>query len=278
MNQCLRLAGLLMLALLPFGCATAPEPVFVTEAQQVTTQALEPVNLDPIGLKQDLNGKFSRQLPPELADELMNDIQAQLANTKRFTKVLMNASDQETYIVEPRIESLSSYESPLNMDPTRKQVTYKARVRLDVKFMNTKGQIELVKSFSDDRKLDIKVPKKEVLAAQKNQDNFKRTVTIGFRATADRLGMSFNPSYEMGNISRINGKIAYVQINTTKLRKIPRKQQAVEVVDDNNQVLASIAELQIEDGNLSGRYFEKGGASIKEGMKVRARVNAMLLE
>ncbi|NJD36845.1 MAG: hypothetical protein FIA89_00760 [Geobacter sp.] len=278
MNQCLRLAGLLMLTLLPLGCATAPEPVFVTEAQQVTTQALEPVNLDSIGLKQDLNGKFSRQLPPELADELMNDIQAQLANTKRFTKVLMNASDQETYIVEPRIESLSSYESPLNMDPTRKQVTYKARVRLDVKFMNTKGQIELVKSFSDDRKLDIKVPKKEILAAQKNQDNFKRTVTIGFRATADRLGMSFNPSYEMGNISRINGKIAYVQINTTKLRKIPRKQQAVEVVDDNNQVLASIAELQIEDGNLSGRFYEKGGASIKEGMKVRARVNAMLLE
>jgi hypothetical protein len=267
-----------MLTLLPLGCATAPEPVFVTEAQQVTTQALEPVNLDSIGLKQDLNGKFSRQLPPELADELMNDIQAQLANTKRFTKVLMNASDQETYIVEPRIESLSSYESPLNMDPTRKQVTYKARVRLDVKFMNSKGQIELVKSFSDDRKLDIKVPKKEILAAQKNQDNFKRTVTIGFRATADRLGMSFNPSYEMGNISRINGKIAYVQINTTKLRKIPRKQQAVEVVDDNNQVLASIAELQIEDGNLSGRFYEKGGASIKEGMKVRARVNAMLLE
>jgi hypothetical protein len=38
MNQCLRLAGLLMLALLPFGCATAPEPVFVTEAQQVTTR------------------------------------------------------------------------------------------------------------------------------------------------------------------------------------------------------------------------------------------------
>jgi hypothetical protein len=32
-----------------------------------------------------------------MTDELMNDIQAQLANTKRFTKVLMNASDQETY-------------------------------------------------------------------------------------------------------------------------------------------------------------------------------------
>jgi hypothetical protein len=278
MNRYLRYAGFCLVALLPFGCATAPQTVYVTEAQQVTTMALEPVNLDAIGLRQDLGTKFNRQLPPEMTDELMNDIQAQLANTKRFTKVLMNASDQETYIIEPRIESLNSFESPMNMDPTRKLVTFKARVRLDVKFMNTKGQIELVKSYSDDRKLETKVPKREVMVAEKKQEFFKRVVTVGFRAAADRLGMGFNPSYEMGSISRVNGRIAYVQINTSKLRKVPKKQQAIEVVDDNNQVLASMGELQIEDGSISGRYFEKGGASVKEGMKVRARVNAMLLD
>lgn len=278
MNRYLRYAGLCLVALLPFGCATAPQTVYVTEAQQVTTMALEPVNLDSIGLKQDLGSKFSRQLPSEMTDELMNDVQAQLANTKRFTKVLMNASDQETYIIEPRIESLNSFESPMNMDPTRKLVTFKARVRLDVKFMNTKGQIELVKSYSDDRKLETKVPKREVMVAEKKQEFFKRAVTVGFRAAADRLGMGFNPSYEMGSISKVNGRIAYVQINTSKLRKVPKKQQAIEVVDDSNQVLASMGELQIEDGSISGRYFEKGGASIKEGMRVRARVNAMLLD
>ncbi len=278
MNRYLRYAGFCLMALLPFGCATAPETVYVTEAQQVTTMALEPVNLDSIALKQDLSSKFSRQLPSEMTDELMNDVQAQLANTKRFTKVLMNASDQETYIIEPRIESLNSFESPMNMDPTRKLVTFKARVRLDVKFMNTKGQIELVKSYSDDRKLETKIPKREAMAPEKKQEFFKRAVTVGFRAAADRLGMGFNPSYEMGSISRVNGRIAYVQINTSKLRKVPKKQQAIEVVDDNNQVLASMGELQIEDGSISGRYFEKGGASIKEGMKVRARVNAMLLD
>ncbi len=278
MTRYLRYVGYSLLCLLAFGCATAPQPVYVTEAQQVTTQALEPVNLDSIGLRQDLNGKFSSQLSPELSDELMNDIQAQLANTKRFTKVLMNASDQETYIIEPHIESLSSFESPLNMDPTRKVVTFKARVRLDVKFMNTKGQVELVKSYSDDRKLDSRVPRKEFVGPEKKQDFYKRAVTVGFRAAADRLGMGFNPSYEMGSISRVNGRIAYVQINTSKLRKVPKKQQAVEVVDDSNQVLGSIDELQIEDGSLSGRFYEKGGASIKEGMKVRARINAMLLD
>lgn len=278
MNRYLRYAGFCLVALLPFGCATAPQTVYVTEAQQVTTMALEPVNLDSIGLKQDLGSKFSHQLPSEMTDELMNDVQAQLANTKRFTKVLMNASDQETYIIEPRIESLNSFESPMNMDPTRKLVTFKARVRLDVKLMNTKGQVELVKSYSDDRKLETKVPKREVMVAEKKQEFFKRAVTVGFRAAADRLGMGFNPSYEMGSISRVNGRIAYVQINTSKLRKVPKKQQAIEVVDDSNQVLASMGELQIEDGSVSGRYFEKGGASVKEGMKVRARVNAMLLD
>lgn len=278
MNRYLRYAGFCLVALLPFGCATAPQTVYVTEAQQVTTMALEPVNLDSIGLKQDLGSKFSHQLPSEMTDELMNDVQAQLANTKRFTKVLMNASDQETYIIEPRIESLNSFESPMNMDPTRKLVTFKARVRLDVKLMNTKGQVELVKSYSDDRKLETKVPKREVMVAEKKQEFFKRAVTVGFRAAADRLGMGFNPSYEMGSISKVNGRIAYVQINTSKLRKVPKKQQAIEVVDDSNQVLASMGELQIEDGSVSGRYFEKGGASVKEGMKVRARVNAMLLD
>lgn len=260
------------------GCASAPEMVYVTEAQQVTTMALEPVNLDDIGLKNDLNNKFSDLLSPELSTELMNDIQAQLANTRRFTRVLMNASDQETYIIEPRIESLSFFEAPLNMDPTRKQVTFKARVRLDVKFMNNKGQIELVKSFSDDRRLESKIPKKDILDFERKQDFFKRVVTVGFRAAADRLGTNFNPSYEMGVIQRINGRIAYVQINTSKLRKVPKKQQAIEVIDDNNNVLASLGELQIEDGSLSGRFFEKSGASIKEGQKVRARVNAMLLD
>lgn len=271
--------GVCLATLLTFGCATAPQTVYVTEAQQVTTQALEPVNLDSIGLKKDVSTKFSSVLPTEITDELMSDIQAQLANTKRFTKVLLNASDQETYIVEPRIDALSHFESPMNMDPTRKLVTFKARVRLDVTFMNAKGQVELVKSFSDDRKLEIKIPnKRDALTMEKKLDSYKRAVTIGFRAAADRLGMGFNPSYEMGSITKVNGKIAYVQINTSKLRKIPKKMQAVEVVDDSNQVLAAISELQIEDGSLSGRFYEKGGASVKPDMKVRARVNAMLLE
>jgi len=59
MNRYLRYTGFCLLSLLAFGCATAPQTVYVTEAQQVTTQALEPVNLDAIGLRQDLGAKFA---------------------------------------------------------------------------------------------------------------------------------------------------------------------------------------------------------------------------
>lgn len=50
------------------------------------------------------------------------------------------------------------------------------------------------------------------------------------------------------------------------------------MIDEDNQVLASLGEVQVEDGTVSGRFFEKGGASIKEGQKVRARINALLFE
>jgi len=79
----------------------------------------------------------------------------------------------------------------------------------------------------------------------------------------------------MGTISRIRGRTAHVQINTSKIRKMPKKQQAVEVVDDDNKVLATIAELTVEDGSITGKLYEKSGASIKEGSKVRARVNGL---
>lgn len=55
---------------------------------------------------------------------------------------------------------------------------------------------------------------------------------------------------------------------------MPRMQQPVEVIDNYNRVLAAITELVIEDGSLSGRLFEKSGASVREGAKVRAGINA----
>lgn len=103
---------------------------------------------------------------------------------------------------------------------------------------------------------------------------YRRTIDIGFRALADQIGHEFNPSYEMGTVSKITGRTAYVQINTSAMRNLKKSQQAVEVVDEDNNVLASIQVLQLEDGSLSGTVYEKAGKSVGPGMKVRSRIKA----
>lgn len=268
-----------LLLLLAGGCATAPELVYVKEAQQVTTQALEPVMLESAELEADLkSAKFNRYFAADQAEEFIRVIQTEIANTRRFTKVLINASEGDTYIIQPRIDRIDERVAPIAADPTRNRLTIKARTRLDVLLVNQRNQKELVKSFYDERTLEERVSKKVPITRELKQDYILRATNVSFRAAADQLGNAFNPSYEMGSISRINGRIAYVQINTSKLRKVPRKQQAVEVIDDDNRVLAGMAELSIEDGVLSGKFFEKGGATVREGQKVRARINPLLFE
>jgi hypothetical protein len=256
-----------------YGCTSAPPVVYVKEAEQVTTQALDPVMIETADLESEVAQKWSRDLTAGSAQELTNIVQTEIANTRRFTKVLLNSSEGDTYIIQPHIERVSMATSNIPTDPTRKKLAIKARARLDVFFINQRNQKELVKSFYDERTLEDRF--KGNLDDAAKQEYQMRALKVAFRASAAQLGNDFNPSYEMGQISRLNGKVAYVQINTSKIRKMPKKQQAVEVIDDDNRVLATIAELVVEDGSLSGKVYEKSGVSVKEGAKVRARINGL---
>jgi hypothetical protein len=271
-----KLAITLLAAAALFGCATAPEVKYAVEAERVTTQALEPVMLESAELENDIRTRFASLLGgADTAENLMKVIQTEIANTRRFTRVLLNSSEGETYIIQPRIERIESSVANIQSDPTRKRITVKARARLDVLFINQSNQKELVKSFYDDRKLEDRIPAKGQLSPEQRQEYFLRAINTAFRSAADQLGNGFNPSYEMGQVSKLSGRIVYVQINTSRLRKMPKKQQAVEVIDEDNRVLATIAELVIEDGSLSGRLYEKSGVSVREGSKVRARINGL---
>ena len=265
------LCGFLLLG----ACATSPEVKYAVEAEKVTAQALEPVMLESADLENDLATKFKKQLPAAKADELIQVIQTEIANTKRFTKVLLNSSEGDTYIVQPRIDRLDGSLRDIPTDPTRKRFAVKSKVSLNVYLADQRGHKELVKSFYDERSLDERISSKSKLTDEMKQEYFERAVKISFKAAADQLGNGFNPSYEMGTISRLSGRTAHVQINTSRLKKMPKKQQAVEVIDDDNKVLATLAELTVDDGSLSGKIFERSGASIKEGSRVRARVNAL---
>jgi hypothetical protein len=230
--------------------------------------------LESADLESDLK-KFKKYFTPDMTDEFMNVIQTEIANTKRFTKVMLNSSEGDTYIIQPRIEKITETLVPIASDPTRQRFTASARTRLDVFFINQKAQKELVKSFYDDRKIEERISRKVQMTPEMKLEYILRATNISFRAAADQLGNAFNPSYEMGTISRINGRVANIQINTSKIKKMPKKQQAVEVIDDDNKVLATVAELTVEDGNITGKLFEKSGASIREGSKVRAKVNGL---
>jgi hypothetical protein len=271
----LRLA-LFILLLLAAACASAPEVRYAVEAERVTTQALEPVMLESSELENDIAARFRAYLPDSgTSDDLIKVIQTELANTKRFTKVLLNSSEGDSYIIQPRIDKIDASLKDIPNDPTRKRFNVKARVRLDVLFINQKNQKELVKSFYDERSYDERISVKTKLTNEAKQEYYLRTINVAFRSAADQLGNGFNPSYEMGTLSKLNGRTAHVQINTSRLIKMPKKQQAVEVVDNDNRVLATIAELIVEDGNITGKLFEKSGVTVREGAKVRARINAL---
>jgi len=270
------MAGSILIA---FGCATAPAPVYITEAEQVTTLALEPVNISSNVLSKDITVKWAKQLPADSVDTIMASVKTQIANTKRFTKVIENLIDDNSYTVEPRIIDLRDYETPMPTDPNRKQLTFKATVQLDVKFMNQKGQVELIKSFVDKRTLEKKVSNKFPVPPEKKVELYTEVIDVAFTAAANLLGYAFNPSYEMGKISGLNGKSVNINIATGKIRIMPKRQlennDGFVIIDDNNKVLASISELIIGDGSVTGKVYPRAGASINEGAKVRARVNSL---
>ena len=259
-----------------FGCATVPTPEYLVEAKQVTTLALDAVNISSDELAKDVTGKWAKQLSGDSVESIMALVKAQIANTKRFTKVIENVIDNKSYSIEPRIESLSRFERPMPTDPNRKQISFKVRVRLDVKVMNSAGQMVIVKSFSDLRTLDKKVRTNEVVD---NSVLYAEVIDVAFTAAADLLGYAFNPSYEMGTVTRLNANSVSITIATSKIKVMPKKQlennDGFVVIDDDNKVLASISELNIGDGSVTGKVYPRGGASIKEGAKVRVRVNSL---
>jgi uncharacterized OB-fold protein len=77
----------------------------------------------------------------------------------------------------------------------------------------------------------------------------------------------------MGTIEKISGKTVYVHIKTDQLRDLKTSQQQIAVIDDDNKPLATIEPVRMEDGSITGTLYSKTNASIKIGMKVRARIN-----
>lgn len=259
------------------GCATAPEVMYVADAQEVTAPALEPVSIDSAQLRRDLTKRFANRGLADKSDSIASMVSEQIARTKRFTVEQTNMSVGKNYIILPGIDDLPE-PSIINIptDPTRKKVIFKARVRLDVKSIDASGTERKHKSYSDSRTNEMRVSIKNLpLSQDQKEEYYYETIEVGFKAAANLLGVAFNPSFVFGTVSKVNGKTVHVNdINTSKLQNLPHFKRKAEVLDSQNpnKVIAVIDNFKIDNGSISGTFYEKGG-SVSEGAKVRIVVN-----
>jgi hypothetical protein len=275
----MKLISLSLFAMFVFGCATAPQVVYVTDAQEVTAQALEPVSIDGVKLREEISKTWASKLTPDKAEAILSMVSEQIARTKRFTIEKINISTGKNYIIEPHIEEIKGPDViNIPTDPTRKKVQFKARVRLDVKSIEPNGTERKHKSFGDLRVNEIRVTTKEAKELpndrSRQSDLVYETVEVGFKAAANSLGMAFNPSFAFGSVTKVNGRIAHISIDTSKLAKMPAMKRKVDVIDakDQNKVIAVIEGIKVDNGSITGTIFEKSG-SVSEGSKVRAQLN-----
>lgn len=271
-----RLLPLLVATFLLFGCATTPPPMYVDKAQEVTSKALEPVMMSPeVGLgpifssakhKEELAKKF---LSKANLAEFMGTVEKEINNTGRFTTIATNMTAGDSYVIFPEIVDIEVSTTTIPADPTRIKAKVVAKTKLSVRLNHQDSRAETSGTFEDTRTIEKRVSTKEDLEQWKAA-YVKAVVEVSFKAAADRLGNAFNPNYVYGTISKLAGRIAYAQIATGK---IPKSQRGVEVVDGDNKVLATLEELVVEDGVVSGKLYEKADTPIKVGSVVRARVN-----
>lgn len=274
--QSKRLLAFLAATSLLFGCVATQQPQYVEKAQAVTSKALEPVMLSSevvlgpmfVGAKggEELAGKY---FSPASRAEFMGTIIKEINNTGRFTTIATNMTAGETYVVTPEIVSIEISSAAIPADPTRIKAKIVAKTKLSVSLNHQDSRAETSGIFEDTRTIEKRVSIKDDLEQWK-ASYVKAVVDLSFKAAADRLGNAFNPNYVYGAVSKLAGRIAYAQIPTGK---IPKNQRAVEVVDGDNKVLATLEELVVEDGVISGKLYEKSATPIKVGAVVRARVD-----
>lgn len=269
------------LGLAVWGCATVPQVKYVTEAEAVTVEALEPVFIESVELERDIKAGLPESLTAgggagSLRSEFEQIIQKNIRGTNRFKDVMLGITGGDSYSIVPRIDEVREFYSDIPGDPTRKKVGVRARIHLDVFLYTRKGEKKLMASFGDERVKEERI--RSFDPSPKTEDMkkyYQKAIGVAFASAADKLGIRFNPSYEMGEVTRAEGDIVYIRMNTSLFKDMPSKDQVLEIIDSNNLQIAHIEPLDIKEGLVVGRVFKVAGRSISTGMKTRARVNKL---
>jgi len=268
------LLGMIFLA----GCA-AKEVVLVRDAAAVKTDAVEPVIFRSDRLFSSLNSSLKKFRPilamEDERDEIMAEIKEQIEKTKRFKHaVFLSGKDvttaKEGFLIYPEVLSVKM-ETRGTYDPKRKRFIATAKGCLIV--YDAEDKTKEIEIFTSEKRFE-KMGKSGIttLNADEQNEQIKTVLKYVFVDLAIKLGDEFNPSYVMGTIQKLSGKTVYVHIKTDELRGQKAKDQSIAVIDEDNKPLASIELINIDDGGISGTLYSKANTSIREGMKVRARI------
>lgn len=281
----MRITGTLVLVLFSIiavsGCATAPTQKYVTEAESVTVEALEPVFIETVELESDIKAKFPKAVTAgngstNLREDFEQIIQKNIRNTNRFKDVMLATAAGDSYSIVPRVDEVSEFHGDVPGDPTRKKIGVKARVHMDVFLYTRRGEKKLMASFKDERTKESRVSSLEPNPqGEPLRDYYRKAVGVAFASASDKLGSRFNPSYEMGEITRIDSDTVYVRMNTSLFRDMPSKDQVVDVIDAENHKVGHIEPMDIKEELVVGKVFRTAGKSVSNGMKTRARVNRL---
>lgn len=267
-----------VLSLVVFGCASGPQVKYVTEAASVVTEALEPVFIEADEMGNDIKAKLPKTVTrtdggQSVREELEQVIQKNIKNTNKFKDVMVKLSSGDSYSIVPRIEEVSEFYTAVSGDPSRKRAGAKAKVHMDVFLYTKKGEKKLMASFRDEREKEVRVrstdPKPDM------RDIYLAAMKVAFASASDKLGSRFNPSYEGGEVTKVDGDMAYIRMNTSFFKNMPSKDQTVDILDKDNFKVAHVEAMDVKEEMVMGRMYKTAGKSVSAGMKTRARVNRL---
>ncbi|GFO59207.1 hypothetical protein GMST_15320 [Geomonas silvestris] len=85
----------------------------------------------------------------------MGVIQKEVANTGRFTKVLVNMSKGSIFVIQPKIERVKLTEVPISYDPNRRKVLVQSKVSAEIFAQDQTGRKDSVNTYSDEKRGQI---------------------------------------------------------------------------------------------------------------------------
>ncbi len=272
---------MVVVAALASACAAAPKVKYVTEAEAVTVAALEPVFVESVELGKDIEARVPKALTggdgaETLKREFEQIIQKNIRNTNRFRDVMLSIATGDSYSIVPRIDEAREFYQDVAGDPTRKMIGVTARVHMDVFLYTRQGEKKLMASFADERTKEGRVKASGTPpSTPEMKPYYEKAIGVAFASASDKLGSRFNPSYELGEITKIDGDIGYVRMNTSLFRDMPSKDQSVDVVDSDGFKVAHMEPIDIQEGLVVGKLYTVAGKSVSVGMKTQARVNRL---